>query len=262
MKRRSLITFGLIGAAFALQASRDPLLERFGGLPELAPLDRPKGFRKLEGGGLSGPSLDPFIGLEAPQDIQPLAIEESALLAHLFGKDIDQNRVPIAYFTDYNCPYCRVLGNDLDTLAAELPDQVQLIWHELPLLGPGSIIGAKAALAAGKQGRYAEMHQRLNTGVVRINAGFIALLSEELGLDHDRLVQDMESEAVTRQLRLSKGVAQWFAVIGTPFLVAGRTAVSGRISPRHLRQLVKLEAAEQVERRHSGFLGRSLPQST
>lgn len=246
LSRRALLTLGLIGGGYvALNWRGAALMERVAGLPDLIPLAEPVGFRKLEGGDLSGGTFDPFIGLDEGAQIVAEPVRRDTLCAALFGADDDgSDAVPIAYFTDYACPYCRVLGDDLTALQAEMPDRVRLIWHELPLLGPPSVLGARAALAAAKQGAYLPFHKRLNTGIVRITDAFIDQIAEDLGLDQATLRRDMADQATTQRLATSKGVADLFGVIGTPFLVIGRTAISGRISSTRLRQLVDLERAE------------------
>lgn len=244
LSRRGLLTLGLIGGGYALLQLRGAqILERITGLPELVPLDSPAGFRLLGGDAQSAGISDPFIGLQSGTEIVPEAIAQSDIENALFGAS-QTGKLPVAYFTDYNCPYCRVLGADLEALQAEMPDIINLIWHELPLLGPPSVLGARAALAAGLQGQYLAMHKRLNTGIIRITESFIDQIGTELSLDMDRLRADMSSAAIDQKLARSKGVADLFAVIGTPFLVVGTTAVSGRISPTRLRQLADLEMSE------------------
>lgn len=245
LSRRALLTLGLIGGGYALLNWRGAAtLEMLTGLPDLTPLENPAGFRKMEGGALSGGAFDPFLGLDDGDAIAAQQVSRADLCDALFGPSNGSDAVPIAYFTDYACPYCRVLGGDLEALQAEMPNRVRLIWHELPLLGPPSVLGARAALAAGKQGAYLPFHKKLNTGIVRINEAFINDVAQQLGLDTGKLRLDMEAPSTTAALARSQGAADAFGVAGTPFLVVGRTAVSGRISPTRLRQLVDLERAE------------------
>ncbi len=76
-----------------------------------------------------------------------------SLCTDLFGPDPPPDRVPVAIFTDYACPYCRTLEAQLDADAEALGLAIRR--HELPILGPSSVTAARGALAAARQGRYA-----------------------------------------------------------------------------------------------------------
>jgi protein-disulfide isomerase len=239
--RRAFLALGAVGLAYwGLRSYGPGLWARHGPLPELS-FDRvPDGFRRLAGAAqVTGGLANPLVGLE-PQAAAPPGLSDAELCAFLYD-GTPSGKVSLNYFTDYNCPYCRVLGRDLMALAAARPADVHLAYHELPMLGPASVIGAKAALAAGRQGQYHRMHTLLNTGIVRINEGYVMKIATELGLDTGKLAADMEGPGVARQIARSMGAARRFAVIGTPFLLVGRTAVYGRIRPETLDRLVDAE---------------------
>lgn len=80
--------------------------------------------------------------------------------AALFGEATADGALPIATFSDFNCPYCRVLEGDLAGVLAADPG-LRLVRHELPLLGAASASAARAVLAADLQGGYEAMKARL-----------------------------------------------------------------------------------------------------
>ncbi len=63
-------------------------------------------------------------------------------------------------FFDYNCPYCRQVASVV-TKAEESDPKLRVAYKEFPILGPNSIVAAKAALAANKQGKYVAFHRAL-----------------------------------------------------------------------------------------------------
>ena len=70
-------------------------------------------------------------------------------------------KVTIVEFFDYNCSFCKKSTEWLQTVMEEHPDDVRVIFKELPLLDKRtrtSRNAAKAALAADRQDKYAEMH--------------------------------------------------------------------------------------------------------
>ena len=68
--------------------------------------------------------------------------------------------VSVVEFFDYNCPYCR---RSLPVVLKLINEdaKVRLVLKELPILSDDSVAAAKLALAANKQGKYFEMHQKL-----------------------------------------------------------------------------------------------------
>ena len=125
------------------------------------------GFRHMAGGGASraaGARFDPLVGISAPPDPAGEALRTAVRgdpCRALFGGPPAPGTVPVASFSDYNCPYCRVTTERLATIEARSGGAVDVRWHELPLLGEGSQTAARAALAAARQGAYPAMHAQL-----------------------------------------------------------------------------------------------------
>lgn len=59
--------------------------------------------------------------------------------------------VTIVEFFDTRCPYCRKLEPVMDKFLAN-DGKVKLVYKDLPILGPASVLGTKALLAAQNQG--------------------------------------------------------------------------------------------------------------
>src|SRR3546814_2397253 len=68
--------------------------------------------------------------------------------------------VTLVEFFDYNCPYCRRVAPVVAEAEAADP-QLRIVYKEFPILGPGSVFAAKAALAAHRQGLYFAFHEAL-----------------------------------------------------------------------------------------------------
>ncbi len=60
--------------------------------------------------------------------------------------------VTLVEFFDYNCPYCRQMAPLMTQAEAEDP-QLRIVYKEFPILGPNSVVAAKAALAAKNLGQ-------------------------------------------------------------------------------------------------------------
>jgi len=209
--------------------------------PEFEPFPGVPGFRRTEGGAVSS-VRDVFAGLDGSGGLAlPPPPSGTALCKALFdGGPV--GRVAVASFSDYFCPYCRILTEKL--VAMESEGLVHVTWHELPLLGEGSRIAARAAIAADMQGRYADFHRRLMRAQFQPTEAYIRDLAQSAGLDLDRFSADLASDNIDARLQRSRDAARAFGLFGTPALVVGRTVVVGAISEPDLRAVIAVEAAD------------------
>ncbi|MGR3344646.1 MAG: DsbA family protein, partial [Paracoccaceae bacterium] len=190
----------------------------------------PAGYRILPSGPISAGGV-PLFGLEGEKPAGLLdaeAVVERDICRALFGSGARvDGAVPIAYFFDYECPICRRLTPRLRAL-----NGVQIAWHDLAGLGPGSLMAARATIAAGAQGAYHAFHDRLMRARFQANDGYVRALATSIGIDADRLIADMDNPAVAQRMFLSRALADKFGMIGTPGMVVGRTVVIGDINAR------------------------------
>jgi protein-disulfide isomerase len=98
--------------------------------------------------------------------------------------------VHIVAFLDYRCPYCKKLTN---ILAKMQVDNVRIVYKEWPILGDSSLLAARAALAADKQGKYLAFHRRLMNSRLIPTATYIEEIAVTLGLNQSQLRTDMNS---------------------------------------------------------------------
>jgi protein-disulfide isomerase len=95
----------------------------------------------------------------------------------------------------------------------ESDQDVRVVIKEFPVLGPGSVFAAKAALASARQGKYREFHTALNGMRGAANQTSVLRVAKEVGLDVAKLQTDMETEAVAEVIR---SIAQSLSIGGTP----------------------------------------------
>ena len=249
--RRNLLWLGGIALAYGVLSGGPRLMRRaFPPDFDFEPVPGLPGFRRIATGDVSAAAAGSpaLIGLDAGvPDTVPAGMPPAALSADpcgaLFGEASVGGDVPVAYFVDFRCVWCRVVTPMLLARAEGAQAPIRIAWHDLPLLGDSSRIAARAAIAAGLQGRAAEWHARVNGGRVVPSPAYLRRIAEEIGLDPDRLIADMQSPATDRRLAISRGLADLFDFYGTPALVVGRSAVLGRIDAADLDRLIALERA-------------------
>ena len=229
MKRRDLLA---VGGLVALAAGWQVFGVRRPGL-EFREMAAAPGWRFAAVGGVSGVSGADLmtIGLEQGPD----ALPGDALDAVVHRDRVD-GAVPVAVFSDFFCPYCRGLIGRLG--ARTTSPRIAISWHELPLLGPQSVLVARAAEAAALQGGYAAFYRQMLADGFRPSPAWIARVAEAAGLDGARVRRDMDGDAVAARLLASARAARTLGFIGTPGLAVGRSAVLGALGTDQMEDLI------------------------
>jgi protein-disulfide isomerase len=143
----------------------------------------------------------------------------------------------IVEFFDYRCPYCKQMHLPVKALLAEDRD-LKIVRKDIPILGPDSVVAARAALAARAQGRYPALHDALMEFRGNLDEAAVFRVARDAGLDVERLRRDMEAPAVAALIRRNMALAQALGIGGTPAFVVGETLVPGAIDAATLKKLV------------------------
>lgn len=157
-------------------------------------------------------------------------------------------RVEVVEFFDYQCPFCKQLGPDLAKLAADNPD-VRIVYKEFPILGGGSVVAARAALASVRQGKYTVLHDALiadRTPEHQLDEGRILDIARTAGLDVERLRADMASPDVAAKVDANLALGQKLGISGTPDLIVHDQVLQGLLPYDQLRKLVADKAAADL----------------
>jgi protein-disulfide isomerase len=148
-----------------------------------------------------------------------------------------QARVSIVEFYDTRCPYCREMRSELTALAQQDPN-VRVVFKDIPILGPNSVIEARALLAAQRQGGYAAMQAAIMSDDEPPTDAELRATATRLGMDANRLIRDMNDPAISARLAANTALAQSLGINGTPAFVIGNQLVPGAISLDDLQKLV------------------------
>jgi protein-disulfide isomerase len=145
--------------------------------------------------------------------------------------------VTLVEFFDYRCPYCKQVEPALEKLVAD-DHKLRFVFKEFPVLGPDSETAAHAALAAGQQGKYDVFHRAMMNAPGHIDEATIYKVAASVGLDLDRLKQDMKSPDIDKELKANLDLGNDLDLSGTPSFIVGDTIIPGAISAEELKQLV------------------------
>jgi len=150
--------------------------------------------------------------------------------------------VTMVEFFDIRCPYCRQIEQTLAELIAK-DANVRLVFKDMPILGPASVTGAKALLAAHRQdngdsSRYMKLRAALMRPGPEPTDETLRAAADKAGLDGTRLLADMQDPAIQARIDANLKLAEKLNVHGTPAMVVGDTLVPGAVSLKDLGQLV------------------------
>jgi protein-disulfide isomerase len=141
--------------------------------------------------------------------------------------------VTIVEFSDFECPFCAAAHPVLEQIVEESGGKVRLVFKQFPLdAHPNARAAARAAIAAGKQGKFWEMHDRLFEHQDALEPHQLEGHAKALGLDTERFGEDMESEATERRIEEDRALGRRVGVRGTPSIF-----INGRLFEGSLRGL-------------------------
>ena len=143
----------------------------------------------------------------------------------------------LVVFYDTRCPYCRQLLPHLDELIRTDPG-VRVVYKDLPILGPSSVLEARALMSAQAQGGYFTLLPALMGNTAPANRDTLRADADRVGLDGGLVVRNMDDPAIKKRLDATLALAQELHLEGTPAIVAGDHLVPGAMDIGDLRQLV------------------------
>lgn len=145
--------------------------------------------------------------------------------------------VTLVEFFDYQCGYCKRMMEPLINFA-RADGNLRIVLKEFPILGPESMIAARASLASHKQGKYEAFHLALMGLRGRLTEPAIFQTALEVGLDTEKLLKDMEAPDVTEHLRKTRELGESLSVRGTPAFIIDGTIIPGAMGEDRLADLV------------------------
>ncbi len=147
---------------------------------------------------------------------------------HVWGnKDA---KVVLVEYGDFQCPGCGGAYPNLKAIKETYKDKVAFVFRNLPLtsIHPNALAAATAAEAAGLQGKFWEMHDKLYdnqtlwsdaqaTSRTDVFVGY----ASELGLNVDQFRSDLSNSKVTQKIARDRALANKLKLTGTPSLMIG-----------------------------------------
>ena len=139
----------------------------------------------------------------------------------------DDAPVTVVEFFDYRCGPCRASMKTVTALPDRFDGQVRVVFKEFPILSPESRKAAIATLAAGRQGKYIEMHQAFMQSPSDFKEADLVAVAQDLDLDMAQWAADRADESLEAQVDATYQLAATIGANATPTFVVGDTLFSG-----------------------------------
>jgi protein-disulfide isomerase len=130
----------------------------------------------------------------------------------------------IVEYGDFQCPYCGAAEPIVGKILSEFGSVVSVTFRNFPLtdIHAMAFTAACSAEAAGKQGKYWEMHDYILAHQIALSDDFLLDAANKLGLDVQRFGRDASSDEIKRKVKEDFDGGALSGVGGTPtFYVNG-----------------------------------------
>jgi protein-disulfide isomerase len=144
-------------------------------------------------------------------------------------KGSDNAPVTIVEFADFQCPHCGEMAPHLDKFVDSRKNDVRFAY-KFYVLGkfPNSENAARAAIAAGKQGKFWEMHHLIYANQQKLDQQGLDEMAKQLGLDVSRLHADMQLPETQERITKDHKLGEDLKIEGTPTIYINGRQYDGR----------------------------------
>ena len=151
--------------------------------------------------------------------------EEAELIAeHTNLKGPVQPKITIVGFTDFGCPACKTYHSVMNDLFKQYPEHIKWAVRHFPLpTHKNADQAAKAAQAAGRQGRFWEFSEILYDNSEDYLEGNFVRYADLLDMNLEQFRQDYNSSEIAREVQEDVSYGTGLGIDSTPlFFLNGR----------------------------------------
>jgi len=143
-------------------------------------------------------------------------------------------------YADYQCEGCIEAFRAVEELLETHAGKVNVVFRPFPLVTyhPMAMPGALAAAAAGEQGKFWEMHERIFGAAGEFTDEDLVRWAREIGLDMDRWEADRQSEELEKRIRKIRLDGSHTGVDGTPTFFLDNWRIAAAPTHEHLAAYV------------------------
>jgi protein-disulfide isomerase len=148
--------------------------------------------------------------------------------------------VTIVEFSDFQCPYCGQFTPVLRQVLVAYPTKVRLVYRYLPLttIHPDAQKAAEAAVCAGNQGKFWEMHDTLFAEQSLLGVDALKEKSKRLGLDSKEFDACLDGGLAKTVVAGDIEAGERLGIAATPASFVNGRFVNGAVTFEQLSALI------------------------
>ena len=138
--------------------------------------------------------------------------------------------VTIVEFSDFQCPFCGRANSTVENVWKSYNGKVRWVFKHYPLdFHPDAPLAHRAALAAGEQGKFWEMHDAIFLNQKAIKRDDLIRTAGTLGLEMTRFLADLDSANYQKVMQRDMAEGTQVGIDGTPtFFINGHRLVGAQ----------------------------------
>ena len=142
-----------------------------------------------------------------------------------------EQRIVLVEFSDFQCSYCAEVEQRLKQFMENHQREVTLVYKNFPLtaIHNDAMPAAKAAWAAGQQGKFWQYHDALFAQQDKLGEALYVATAKTLNLDLEQFNRTRSGDAASKAIQQDMAIAQMLGITGTPFFVMNGEAFSGAV---------------------------------
>ena len=151
----------------------------------------------------------------------------------------------VVIFSDFQCPFCSRVEPTLKQMEKEYGGKVKFTWKNYPLpFHNNAEPAAEAAMAAGAQGKFWEMHDKLFANQQQLDRPALEKYAQELGLNMAKFKSDLDASKYKSTIEAETKEGSAVGVSGTPAVFINGRKIAGAYPFETFKKIVDEELAK------------------
>ena len=152
----------------------------------------------------------------------------------------DKNaKIQLVVFSDFQCPFSKRGADTVKALREKYGKDLMFVYKNLPLpFHPEAMPAAKASLAAAKQGKFYEYHDKLFEKQGELGDATYVQIAKDLGLNLDKFNTDRNSKEIEDQVKADADQANSLGFNGTPGFALNGVKILGAYPLDHFEKVI------------------------
>jgi protein-disulfide isomerase len=185
---------------------------------------------------------EPWEAMGARQQTEQLEVDTKGSPS----RGSETSEATIVEFSDFQCPFCARAAPALMQLLEENAGDLRWVFKNFPLdFHRDSQLAHLAALAAGEQGKFWEMHDLIFEHQKAIKRDNLLNFASQLGLDKAQFQRDLDNPKLKEKIEADRNEGRRLGVSGTPTFLVNGQFISG-FSTSQFESMISNNAAKQT----------------